>query len=84
MASVKHKLAEVINRTAERGGKIMVPAFAVGRTQQIVLLLHELIDAHAIPSIPIFVDSPLAVNVTDVFRRHEELWDSETPVSRER
>jgi metallo-beta-lactamase family protein len=52
----------------------------VGRTQQLVTLLHELINENAIPSIPIFVDSPLAVNVTDVFRRHEDLFDPETRV----
>jgi metallo-beta-lactamase family protein len=72
---VKKKLANLVNRTAQRGGHIVMPAFAVGRTQQVVLLLHELIDAKAIPDIPIFVDSPLAVNVTDVFRKHEEEWD---------
>lgn len=72
---VKKKLANLVNRTAQRGGHIVMPAFAVGRTQQVVLLLHELIDEKAIPDIPIFVDSPLAVNVTDVFRKHEEEWD---------
>jgi metallo-beta-lactamase family protein len=72
---VKKKLAHLVNRTAQRGGHIVMPAFAVGRTQQVVLLLHELIEEKAIPDIPIFVDSPLAVNVTDVFRKHEEEWD---------
>jgi metallo-beta-lactamase family protein len=72
---VKKKLAHLVNRTAQRGGHIVMPAFAVGRTQQVVLLLHELIAEKAIPDIPIFVDSPLAVNVTDVFRKHEEEWD---------
>ena len=75
--SVSAKLADIVNRTYKRGGKMIVPAFAVGRTQQLVLLLHELIDAKAIPSFPIFVDSPLAVNVTDVFRKHPELYDEE-------
>ncbi|HEX4577534.1 MAG TPA: MBL fold metallo-hydrolase [Edaphobacter sp.] len=75
LGPVKKKLANLVNRTAQRGGHIVMPAFAVGRTQQVVLLLHELIDAKAIPDIPIFVDSPLAVNVTDVFRKHEEEWD---------
>jgi len=75
MGPVKKKLAHLVNRTAQRGGHIVMPAFAVGRTQQVVLLLHELIDEKAIPDIPIFVDSPLAVNVTDVFRKHEEEWD---------
>jgi metallo-beta-lactamase family protein len=72
---VKKKLANLVNRTAQRGGHIVMPAFAVGRTQQVVMLLHELIDEKAIPDIPIFVDSPLAVNVTDVFRKHAEEWD---------
>jgi metallo-beta-lactamase family protein len=75
--SVSEKLADIVNRTCRRGGKIIVPAFAVGRAQQLVLLLHELIDAKAIPSFPIFADSPLAVNVTDVFRKHPELYNAE-------
>jgi metallo-beta-lactamase family protein len=75
---VKKKLANLVNRTVQRGGHIVMPAFAVGRTQQVVMLLHELINEKTIPDIPIFVDSPLAVNVTDVFRKHEEEWDGET------
>ncbi len=80
MGPVKEKLADIVNRAARRGGKIIVPAFAVGRTQQLVVVLHELMNEKAIPSIPIFVDSPLAVNVTEVFRKHGELFDSETQV----
>lgn len=75
IGDVSKTLEDVVNRTAARGGKIIVPAFAVGRTQQLVLLLHELMDAHRVPSIPMFVDSPLAVNATDVFRKHPECWD---------
>lgn len=75
---VADKLADVVNRTAGRGGKIIFPSFAVGRTQQLVLLLHELMSAKRIPSIPIFVDSPLAVNATEVFRKHPECYDEET------
>jgi metallo-beta-lactamase family protein len=78
--SVAQKLAEIVKRTYQRGGKLILPAFAVGRTQQLVLLLHELIEANAIPKFPIFVDSPLAVNVTEVFRKHPELYDAETRV----
>jgi metallo-beta-lactamase family protein len=74
---VEEKLADVVNRTAGRGGKIIVPSFAVGRAQQLVLLLHQLMDAHKIPGIPIFVDSPLALNATEVFRKHPECWDEE-------
>jgi len=76
--SVAQNLAEIVKRTYGRGGKMIVPAFAVGRTQQLVLILHELVQANAIPKFPIFVDSPLAVNVTEVFRRHPELYDEET------
>ncbi len=67
---VINKLADVVNRTARRGGRIIVPAFAVGRTQQLVLLLHQLFNEKRIPNIPIFVDSPLALNVTAVHRDH--------------
>jgi metallo-beta-lactamase family protein len=75
---VVNKLEAVVNRTARRGGRIIVPAFAVGRTQQLVLLLHELANEKRIPNIPIFVDSPLAVNVTTVHRDHPECFDDET------
>jgi metallo-beta-lactamase family protein len=54
-----------------------VPAFAVGRTQQLVVLLHELANERRIPNIPIFVDSPLAINVTEVYRNHPECFDEE-------
>ena len=56
---------------------MIVPAFAVGRTQQLVMIIHELIDAQRIPAFPIYVDSPLALDVTEVFRKHEELFDEE-------
>ncbi len=75
---VINKLENVVNRTARRGGKIIVPAFAVGRTQQLVLLMHQLANEKRIPNIPIFVDSPLAVNVTAVHRAHPECFDDET------
>ena len=72
------KLARIVNRTAQRGGRLIVPAFAVGRTQQLVLMLHQLSERGEIPSMPIFVDSPLAVNATEVYRRHTECFDEET------
>jgi metallo-beta-lactamase family protein len=75
---VINKLQAIVQRTAGRGGRIIVPAFAVGRTQQLVLLLHQLARENRIPSIPIFVDSPLAVNVTAVHRDHPECFDEET------
>lgn len=78
MGNVEDKLAATITRTCNRGGRIIVPAFAVGRTQQLVVLLNDLMERERIPSIPIFVDSPLAVNVTEVFREHRDLFDAET------
>jgi metallo-beta-lactamase family protein len=75
---VVNKLENIVKRTAARGGRIIVPAFAVGRTQQLVLLLHQLANEKRIPNIPIFVDSPLAINVTDVTRAHPECFDEET------
>lgn len=75
---VKDRLAEIVNRTVQRGGKLIVPSFAVGRTQQLVLLLHQLINEKRIPEIQVFVDSPLAVNVTETFRKHPELYDHAT------
>ncbi|HXG37728.1 MAG TPA: MBL fold metallo-hydrolase [Bacteroidota bacterium] len=75
---MKKSLLGVIKRTVERGGKVIVPAFSVGRTQELVYIMFELFDAGELPSIPIYIDSPLAVNVTDVFRRHPECFDQET------
>ncbi len=74
---VKQKLAGLVKRVASRGGRIIVPAFAVERTQQLVMLLHQLTDEKLIPQLPIYVDSPLASKVTEVFRRHTEDWDAE-------
>jgi metallo-beta-lactamase family protein len=69
---------QVVRRTIHRGGKVIIPAFAVGRTQELVYCLHMLIDNGDIQRIPVFVDSPLAVNVSDVFRRHRECFDEDT------
>ena len=73
-----NKLADVVNRTARRGGRIVVPSFAVGRAQQLVLMFHQLANEKRIPNIPIFVDSPLAVDVTAVHRSHPECFDEQT------
>lgn len=72
------KLAEVINRTVKRGGKLIVPTFALERTQELIYTLHQLRLANQIPSIPIYVDSPLAIDATDIFRAHPECFDEET------
>jgi len=69
------RLAAVIRETAARGGRILIPAFAVGRTQELVYDLHVLAGAGAIPSIPIYIDSPLAIDTTSVFEMHPDLFD---------
>jgi metallo-beta-lactamase family protein len=74
---VVNKLADVIQRTARRGGKVIVPAFAVGRTQSLILQLHQLTNEGRVPDIPIFVDSPLAIDVTQIFRNHPECYDED-------
>lgn len=71
------ELHQVVKDTLSRGGKVIIPAFAVGRTQDLVYTLHQLMDARDIPSVPVFVDSPLAVNVSDLFRAHPECFDKE-------
>jgi metallo-beta-lactamase family protein len=71
----KARLAEVVRTTAARGGKVLIPAFAVGRTQELIYSLHSLVRESAIPSIPIYVDSPLAIDTTTVFEMHPETFD---------
>lgn len=69
------QLAEVIKETVARGGKIIIPAFAVERTQDIIYYLHILLEEKRIPKIEIFVDSPMAFNATSIFRVHQECYD---------
>jgi metallo-beta-lactamase family protein len=78
IANVENKLAAVINATVSRGGKLIVPSFALERTQELIYCLHQLKIAHKIPDIPVFVDSPLAIDATDIFRVHPECYDEET------
>ncbi|HEY6626135.1 MAG TPA: MBL fold metallo-hydrolase [Ignavibacteriaceae bacterium] len=75
---VEEEVAKVIREVYDRKGKIIIPAFAVGRTQLVVYVLHKLFDQNRIPEIPIYVDSPLAVNATKVFKDHPECFDRET------
>ncbi len=70
-------LASVINGTVAREGKVIIPAFAVGRTQELVYCFYQLIQAGRIPEIPIFVDSPLAINATSIYQLHPEAYDRE-------
>jgi len=78
MAQVREQLRAVVNGTVSKGGLLIIPAFAVGRTQDVVYNLHELMNAKQIPSLPVYVDSPLATNVTEIFRQHPECYDEET------
>jgi metallo-beta-lactamase family protein len=78
VAEMDQQLLGPIRRACERGGKIIVPAFSVGRTQEIVHVLHKLSARGMIDDLPVFVDSPLSLNVTEVFRRHPECFDRET------
>lgn len=71
------KLRAVVRDTVRRHGRVIIPAFAVGRTQEIVFALNQLEADGDIPPIPVYVDSPLAVNATEVFRMHPEEWDEE-------
>lgn len=72
------ELLETVQRTIKRGGKVIIPAFAVGRTQEIVYSLHRMINQGELPPLPVYVDSPLAVNVSEIFRQHPECFDEET------
>jgi metallo-beta-lactamase family protein len=74
----KAAVAQLINETVAKKGKVIIPAFSVGRTQQIVYTLHQLTDEQRIPPLPIFVDSPLSVNATEVYRLHPECFNDAT------
>jgi metallo-beta-lactamase family protein len=69
--------AEIIRQAFRRGGKILIPSFAVERTQQLLYVLNDLFERDAIPEIPVFVDSPLAVSATEIYRLHPESFNEE-------
>ncbi len=71
------ELKRIVNETVNRGGSVLIPAFAVGRTQQLVYSLHQLFNKGEIPSVPIYVDSPMATRATDIYRLHPETYDAE-------
>lgn len=71
-------LCDIVTRTVSRGGKIIIPAFAVGRTQTIIYFLHQLHAAGKMPAVPIYVDSPMATKASEVFSAHPECFDDET------
>ncbi len=66
-----------VKRTIERGGKVIIPSFAIGRTQELVYHLNRMVTNGDVPSVPVFVDSPLAVNATDIFRKYADTFDEE-------
>ncbi len=70
-------LSDIINNTNDRGGNIIIPSFAIERSQEVLYRLNELLRQDRIPHIMVFLDSPMAINVTDVFRHHTELFDDE-------
>jgi len=72
------ELRQVILRTVQRGGKVIIPAFAVGRTQMLTYYLSQAIERGEIPDIPVVIDSPLATNASEIYRKHPECFDEET------
>jgi len=78
VVNLKPRLKQVLVDTYDRGGTIMIPSFAFGRTQELLYVLHELYTEGDVPHFPVFVDSPLATNITRVFVEHPEAYDQET------
>jgi len=72
-----HLLSDILNRALDKKGKVIIPAFAVERTQQLVYVLHQLTEEGLIPAVPIYVDSPLAVSATEIFRLHPECFNED-------
>jgi len=73
-----HEFRDVVAKTIKRGGKVIIPAFAVGRTQEIVYSLNRMFSEGELRPVPVFVDSPLAVNASKIFKDHTEYFDDET------
>jgi metallo-beta-lactamase family protein len=82
MGGGRDALAAIVTATAARGGKVLIPAFAVGRTQEIIYSLHALVRDGRIPRIPVVIDSPLAIEATRVFTQHAEVFDGREPLIR--
>lgn len=78
VVNIQKELADIVNKTIKRGGKILIPAFALERTQELIYHFNLLQKNEVLPPIPIFVDSPLSVRLTDVFKAHPECFDKET------
>lgn len=76
-SDIKGKLGDIINSTVEKGGNVVIPSFAVERTQELLYYLSELLREDSIPHLLTFVDSPMAINITEVFKRHQDCLDEE-------
>ncbi len=75
---IQEQLASAISTTAKRGGVVLIPSFAVGRTQQLLFYLRELKEARRIPDLPIVIDSPMARDATEIYRKHPDCYDDES------
>jgi metallo-beta-lactamase family protein len=78
IVDLRPHLAEIVNETYDRGGTVLIPSFAFGRTQELLYILHELYNQRKVPRMPVYVDSPLATNITKVFGEHPEVYDRDT------
>lgn len=78
ISGTQEKLAGIIKKAIDRKGKIIVPSFSVGRTQELLYTFHEMFEKGLAPRIPVYVDSPLSVNTTEIYRKHTECFDYET------
>jgi metallo-beta-lactamase family protein len=75
VAALKPHVKTVLQQTYDRGGTVIIPAFAYGRTQELLYVIHELYDEKQVPRVPVYVDSPLAIKLTKVFGEHPEVYD---------
>lgn len=78
VADMTPHLKRIITETVERGGTVLIPAFAFGRTQELLYAIHELYNENEVPKVPIYVDSPLASRITRVYGEHPEVYDRQT------
>ncbi|BBO81904.1 MBL fold metallo-hydrolase RNA specificity domain-containing protein [Desulfosarcina ovata] len=77
VVDLRPRLKQALNETFDRGGSVLIPSFAYGRTQELLYVIHELYDSGEVPRKPVYVDSPLATNITKVFGEHPEVYDRE-------
>ena len=78
VVDLKPRLKQVLVDTYDRGGTLLIPSFAFGRTQELLYVLHEIYNENEVPRLPVYVDSPLATKLTRVFAEHPEVYDQET------